>query len=194
MKQCPKCLRRYSDNSLNFCLEDGSTLATEAYDSAKATGPDPEATLISPVSPAPPPTPLRASVHPSSIQSSDSPSRWVLVAGLVLLAVLLGGGAVAFLYRLNRWDSPANGSKPTNLLATPAPKPSRPTPQPTDRRQETGDSTQPSGIQDYRFQISEKTSARTSLQRGSLMTRPVTFWPGARSSGCASSSQSTPPG
>ena len=131
MKRCPKCLRSYSDNSLKFCLEDGTPLATEVSGSPIATGPDPEATLISPVSPASPITPQRASIHPRPIQSTDSPSRWVLVAGLILLAVLLGGAAVAFLYRLNKWDSPANGGKPVVQLATPAPKPSRQALQPT---------------------------------------------------------------
>jgi len=30
MKRCPECERTYSDNSLNFCLEDGATLLTAA--------------------------------------------------------------------------------------------------------------------------------------------------------------------
>lgn len=38
MKYCPKCNRAYYDNSLNYCLEDGSFL--KVY--------DPEATILSP--------------------------------------------------------------------------------------------------------------------------------------------------
>ena len=37
MKRCPTCNRTYTDPSLNFCLEDGTPLTTDA--------PDPNATI-----------------------------------------------------------------------------------------------------------------------------------------------------
>jgi hypothetical protein len=109
MKRCPKCRRRYSDDSLNFCLDDGSTLFAE---------PDSDPTLISPTVAAP------ARITSSPSQSSTSSHRWVLLALIVLLAVMLGGGAVALLYRINKWDSPNVERTSTTSPATPETKPS----------------------------------------------------------------------
>jgi hypothetical protein len=47
-----------------------------------------------------------AAVQSSALQSPQSPYRWILLAAVILLAVMLGGGAVAFLYRMNSWDLP----------------------------------------------------------------------------------------
>jgi hypothetical protein len=111
MKRCPGCRRRYSDDTLNFCLDDGSTLVAE---------PDSEPTLIAPTVAAT--TPARITSSPS--RSSKPSYRWVLLGVIVLLALLLGGGAVALLYRINKWDSP-NDEKPSNAAqATPGKKPS----------------------------------------------------------------------
>src|SRR5436309_3133911 len=41
MKRCPSCQRTYTDDSLTFCLEDGSTLSSASADSN-----EPPATLI----------------------------------------------------------------------------------------------------------------------------------------------------
>lgn len=43
MKRCPACRRTYTDDSLTFCLEDGSTLLAESHNSS-----DLPATLIIP--------------------------------------------------------------------------------------------------------------------------------------------------
>src|SRR5258708_33621085 len=32
MKRCPKCKRKYADDTLKFCLEDGTTLSVAARD------------------------------------------------------------------------------------------------------------------------------------------------------------------
>lgn len=129
MKRCLQCRRRFSDDTLNFCLDDGSTLVAE---------PDSEPTLVSPTV-AVPPTPPQARITLSPSQSSQSPHRWMLLAFIILLAVMLGGGAVAFLYRMNKWDSPTESKTPPS---TPETKPSesmrdksdRPTPEPTPAR------------------------------------------------------------
>ena len=118
MKRCPSCRRRYSDDSLNFCLDDGSTLFAE---------PDSEPTLISPTVAAP------ARITSSPSQSSIPSHRWVLLAGIVLLAVMLGGGAVALLYRINRWDSPNVERTSTTSPATPETKPSESAPDKSNR-------------------------------------------------------------
>ena len=111
MKRCPSCKRRYSDDSLNFCLDDGSTLFAE---------PDSEPTLIAPTVAAT--TPARITSSPS--QSSTPSHRWFLLAIIVLLAVMLGGGGVALLYRINKWDSPNESRTSTSSPATPETKPS----------------------------------------------------------------------
>jgi hypothetical protein len=114
MKRCPQCRRRYSDESLNFCLDDGSPLGVE---------PDSDPTLISPSVPSRPTAPW---IAPTPAPSSQSSYRWILLAAVILLAVILGGGAVAFLYRVNKWDSTNDGNTsktlPTNT-ATKSPKP-----------------------------------------------------------------------
>ena len=113
MKRCPQCRRRYSDDSLNFCLDDGSTLFAE---------PDSNPTLISPTVAAL--TPARITSSPS--QSSTSSHRWVLLAIVVLLAVMLGGGAVALLYRINKWDSTTDGDTSKTSPASPGTKSPKP--------------------------------------------------------------------
>lgn len=109
MKRCPKCRTRYSDDSLNFCLDDGSPLYAE---------PEAAPTLVSPARPTMPWTEA-----PSSLpQSSRSRYRWVLHAAIIVLAVMLGGGAVAFLFGINKWYSPADSGASKAPTATPETK------------------------------------------------------------------------
>jgi len=112
MKRCPKCRRRYGDESLNFCLDDGSPLHAE---------PDSDPTLISPTVAAPL---MQPRVTSSPSQSSTSSHRWVLLAVIILLAVMLGGGAVAFLYRINKWDSATDERTSRTSPAMPETRPS----------------------------------------------------------------------
>jgi cytoskeletal protein RodZ len=116
MKRCPTCRRRYSDDSLNFCLDDGSSLFAE---------PDSEPTLISPTVAAPL-TPARITSSPS--QAPKSSNRWALLAVIILLAVMLGGGAVALLYRITKWDSPNDERTSRTSPATPETKASESAP------------------------------------------------------------------
>lgn len=113
MKRCPKCRTRYSDDSLNFCLDDGSPLFAEP-----AAAP----TLVSPARPTIPWTGTPSS--PS--ESSRSPYRWVLHTAIILLAIMLGGGAVALLFGINKWYSPADNS---TSKAPPETTPDKPTPE-----------------------------------------------------------------
>ena len=107
MKQCPQCRRRYSDESLNFCLDDGAPLVVE---------PDSEPTLISPMMarPTAPPTPF------SPARASQSSPRWILLAVVILLAVMLGGGAVALFYQINNKSSLTDGNTAKTLPANSA--------------------------------------------------------------------------
>lgn len=78
MKRRPTCNRSYPDDSLNFCLDDGSPLQA-SY--------DPEATLVMP-------QPKEAVADEPPLKKTGNATKYVIVA---VLALLLGGGVVAFL-------------------------------------------------------------------------------------------------
>ena len=82
MKRCPTCKRAFEDDSLAYCLDDGSPLVTE-------TRPDSEPTLVSPAAPPaaqPPPTQF-AQYQPAVSSFGPPPKRrvWPWVAGGLLL-------------------------------------------------------------------------------------------------------------
>src|ERR1051325_9056654 len=83
MKRCPTCKRAFEDDSLTYCLDDGSPLVSE-------TRPDSDATLVSPSPPAAPPLPPTqfARYEPAVSSLGPTPKRrvwpWV-VGGLMVL-------------------------------------------------------------------------------------------------------------
>jgi hypothetical protein len=101
MKQCPRCNRNYSDETISFCLEDGERLVKKY---------DPDATMINPYPPQPvvPPTvayertPPATPVNPAYFASAGTdptpPTRSSLVVGvLVVIALAVGltiGGVI----------------------------------------------------------------------------------------------------
>ena len=116
MRQCPKCGKNYSDNTLNFCLDDGTPLSFRS---------DSEPTLVGPIVPAsfiPPPA-----IPSQPRQPSPSPYRWFLLAAVIVVAIMLGGGAVAFLYRMNSWSSPAREKPLAKEKPSMAPSPTEET-------------------------------------------------------------------
>ena len=46
MKQCPRCKQTYSDENLNFCLEDGELLTVFAYEPPASFADDPPPTVL----------------------------------------------------------------------------------------------------------------------------------------------------
>ena len=83
MKRCPTCKRAFEDDSLAYCLEDGSPLVAE-------TGPDSEATLVSPspnLGAQPPPPTQFAKYEPPAAGFGAAPRRrvWPWVVGGLLL-------------------------------------------------------------------------------------------------------------
>jgi len=107
MKRCGKCRRRYTDDSLNFCLEDGSPLVTE---------PDSDPTLIAQTIPS-----FVGAPSPAKQPGSRSAYRLLVIAVLVLIAALAGGAAVALLYLAIGWNS-RNSTNPTISATSPTPK------------------------------------------------------------------------
>jgi cytoskeletal protein RodZ len=115
MKRCPACNRTYTDETLRFCLEDGTPLAAPEQTTAP--------TLMMPAEP--PPTvafdPVRATAPsqgpPSwTLEAQPKPKRKVwpwIVGGLVVLLVL-GGGIVGVILGLASLAANTNSSNANN--------------------------------------------------------------------------------
>jgi len=127
MKQCPKCTRTYADDTLAFCLEDGSTLVSHREPQETLRIPAPPRVTDWPSGPAPTPTP--------GYQANNDKSRWPIYAlgGLVLLVLLAGAaGILIFGYaRMTASIAASNDNQPgeTKSKSSPDQSPSRsPTP------------------------------------------------------------------
>lgn len=155
MKTCPACHRTYADETITFCLEDGSLLSapsssqpTQQYPSARDTAP-PTAILPSAPSTAPTivaaPPPVATHDAGQSYQAPPPRSRWPLILGAVAV-VMVGGliiAVVAGVWFFNR-DSSTNkevSAPAKSSAATPAPDWS-PTPEtPAARNESTAEAT-----------------------------------------------------
>jgi Domain of unknown function (DUF4440) len=125
MKRCPTCQRTYDDDTLSFCLEDGTPLAREA-----SARPDSEATLVTP-SPRPPgefavgPTVVAVppQVPPLYPVPGGPPTQrkvwpWVLaIGGVLFLGLVVIVAAVMIVSQLN------GSSSPNANLPAPSPTP-----------------------------------------------------------------------
>jgi len=130
MKRCPECKRDYADDSLRFCLEDGTPLV------APRTSVEPPPTEILPARPRPRPTersseptilayPGTSGTRPPQVDSRRSnPILVAAVIAIVLLLIVLV--AIAAVYVIQH-SGPAN----SNQTNGESPAPRRPTPQPT---------------------------------------------------------------
>ncbi len=140
MKQCPKCKRGYDDDTLRFCLEDGSPL----FDARDSNAP---ATEIMPARPSAPPTEIlpgrgtptlkssgptvpsyqnAASARPQESEARNSNPVLTLgvIAIAVLLLVLVGIAAVFVLRQGGEKDLRADGT-PTPSINSPSPSTSK---------------------------------------------------------------------
>ena len=109
MKRCPSCNRSYTDASLNFCLEDGTPLvsdappptdlnATLAYPSPRDTSEPPPTEIYRPDSPLISQPPIPATPPPSHQQWKPMPSAvapkkksnavWWVLGGVAALGVI----------------------------------------------------------------------------------------------------------
>jgi PAN domain len=142
MKTCPTCSRTYADDTLNYCLDDGSTLATH-YDQVQARS-LPPTRLASPaptevLSPASLPSEQQAPLVPT-IQALQPPNlyqakpqatpkaqshgtRWgVIIVGACLLFIAGGGVVLALVWFAQRSDSDSQRENIlTNTNARPSP-------------------------------------------------------------------------
>ena len=101
MKICPTCRRSYPDDSLNYCLDDGSVLTWQGSER------EAETVLISPPSPTrgaqsvTTASPRALPTTPFSMQAPPKKSRawlWsILILGILML--VCGGGVAGLLWR-----------------------------------------------------------------------------------------------
>lgn len=120
MKQCVTCGRRYADDSLEFCLDDGVRLAfTQDSEATQISGGGavPPPTQAWPPQPLPPPS---WSGQPAPVQPAPAPKRSILPIILYSLVALiaLAGGALGIVAYLNQ---PAANNNEDIARATPTP-------------------------------------------------------------------------
>lgn len=122
MKRCPKCKRNYEDDTLKFCLEDGTALSVAARDAdppATEILPRTQPTLKSSAGSTIPSYPNAGEFRPS--QSEVRATNPILTAGvvaIVLLLVALVGIAAYFVFKQTRADNSAK----TNPSSSPTAK------------------------------------------------------------------------
>jgi len=138
MKRCPTCDRTYTDPSLNFCLEDGTPLATDApafdpnatvrYPSARDTAepppteiyrPEPAVTTPRRKTPVPTPRPPAPAPAPppqwtpgptgAPPPRKKSNAIWWIVGGLITL-IVVGAGFVVLLIALASLSTNTNNA------------------------------------------------------------------------------------
>jgi hypothetical protein len=130
MKICPACRKTYTDDGLNFCLDDGSVL-TIAADQLPETVMMNQARFTDPNNIGG--QPGVQSSYPNqaaySMQPKKSSKMWLWVIGILgLLAIVCGGGGIAFFAYVASLDVDRANVRPTpsptpNWKATPSPSP-----------------------------------------------------------------------
>jgi hypothetical protein len=136
MKRCKQCNRTYEDDSLNFCLEDGTVLVRVSEKpldlAATLLYPSTESTKVIPPANVSRETPSARSTQTDEVRPNytrsvrvDGSSNRVLTAGVVVIGLALLSIAailVVFLWRQMRGDQgTAQSSKNDGQLASSAP-------------------------------------------------------------------------
>ncbi|HKR11173.1 MAG TPA: hypothetical protein VJT15_03865 [Pyrinomonadaceae bacterium] len=132
MKRCPTCNRTYADLSLNFCLDDGTPLTTDAatpsdlnatirYPSPRDTSEPPPTEIYRPTTP-PPPTPRPTAAPPPppppsqpqwtptpAVPPKKSNAIWWILGGFAAVLVI-GVGLVVMIIALASLNSNTNSN------------------------------------------------------------------------------------
>ena len=142
MKKCPSCSRTYTDDSLSFCLDDGSPLlsvgasnsspaydpgATLQYTPARETNPPPPQNYgpaqtpgAQPFTPTPSWTPLppAGGALPGQTGQKKSKAIYWILGGVAALIVVGIGGVILILALANIGEANANNSNANNSNAS----------------------------------------------------------------------------
>src|SRR6266850_4215499 len=89
MKSCPKCKRKYDDDTLSFCLDDGTPLFDERDSAAPATEILPGRGTPTLKSSGPTVPSFRGGDPVRSVERVTQPSNPILNAGVITIAILL---------------------------------------------------------------------------------------------------------
>ena len=125
MKQCPACKTTYTDETLRFCLADGSALTALGDEQATFVRPAGEQMRVEIPHDAPPPSQFQPVSQPS--QSSGSGLKILLaVVGLgLLILVILGVAGGIYYFSTGEKGTVANSGSPSpNKTASPIASPS----------------------------------------------------------------------
>src|ERR1043165_5335422 len=135
MKRCPSCNRSYTDTSLNFCLEDGTPLVSDApppasdpnatmqYPPARDTAEPPPTEIYrpdnpiisqAPVPPPPPPPQQQWARMPTAAPEKKSNAIWWILGGLAAFGVI-AIGVVVMIIALASMSSNTNNAN-TNRI------------------------------------------------------------------------------
>src|SRR5882762_6486504 len=112
MKRCPTCNRSFDDDTLSFCLEDGTPLVRDGASRADSqeTIVSPPPSFVPPADTGPPPTqtfgqlPGKATVsasqfYPPPAQAYVPPPKprrvWPWIVGMLAIVFLIGGIVIA---------------------------------------------------------------------------------------------------
>ncbi|MGI8786240.1 MAG: hypothetical protein ACR2HG_00580 [Pyrinomonadaceae bacterium] len=132
MKQCPLCRRTYTDETLAFCLEDGSPLVAQ-IDSEVTQQYIPAATerFETPRTFAPP----SQETFQINLPLNQSPPRrskfWIVPAIVGLLFLIVGGSVAVFLLTKDKTDKKSLDTTVRTIAANAADNANKPTPSPT---------------------------------------------------------------
>ncbi|HEY8227249.1 MAG TPA: hypothetical protein VIG25_18390 [Pyrinomonadaceae bacterium] len=133
MKRCPTCGRTYTDASLNFCLEDGSPLQSDAprpdpnatvrYPPARDTAEPPPTEIYRPDSPhitGSPTAPAQQwSPMPSGpVRQKSSNALWWVLGALAIVAVLGIGFVIVLIALANMGGNTNNGNANVRVANT----------------------------------------------------------------------------
>jgi len=135
MKICPRCQKTYTDESLNFCFDDGAVLSQSSESESSL----PQTVLLTQPRPTNPNQPTGSQMGGQSGWSNQnqfsmqppvkSSKSWLWVVGILgVLALVCGGGFIGFLALLaNVEDAPNNTDRVdlTNTRKTPTPTSTR---------------------------------------------------------------------
>ena len=134
MKRCPACRSQYTDDTLQFCLQDGTPLQTVAAESSEGTwqpAPPEEETIVSERSSRPyPPVPTPGNVVPARTKSRTGLLIFASALGTLLLVGILAAGYL--ISRRAQQNARSGSNINVNVSRTPEPAQSpSPTPSPS---------------------------------------------------------------